>query len=302
MPLHLPPSTRREFLATLGTAFATLPALRLPAAEKSVDEDLVVLLNDTHIGAKHKPDAPIRRHLQATVDYIVGLPRRPAAVFINGDLAQRDGQPGDYRLFAEMIQPLRDAGLPIHLTLGNHDDREVFFEVLAREKSAAPPVVARHVGFVPTRRANFFLLDSLKQTMVTEGDLGVEQRDWLARALDAAPRKPALILAHHNPRLGGDPRHFPGGLKDSEALWELLAARRQVKAYVHGHVHSWGLAGHAGIHIVNTPATSNVGDPKTATPGWTMAVLRDDGITLTTHTYDRAHPWHDQQHRLPWRA
>src|SRR5687768_4800737 len=165
MPVHLGTGSRREFVSTLGAALLTLPAINVFGASRDVDEALVVLLNDTHIGETHKPATPIRRNLRSTVEAILGFVRRPAAIFINGDLALRNGQPGDYRLFAELITPLRESGIPIHLTLGNHDDREVFFEVMSERKSVAPPVVGRHVSVVQTRHANFILCDSLRRTM-----------------------------------------------------------------------------------------------------------------------------------------
>jgi 3',5'-cyclic AMP phosphodiesterase CpdA len=152
-----------------------------------------------------------------------------------------------------------------------------------------------------TRHANFFLLDSLQETMVTPGTLGRQQRAWLAKALDGHADRPAVVVAHHNPRLGGDPLHFPGGLTDSNELWEILTKRRHVKAYVHGHVHDRGFAEHEGVHIVNTPATSYVADPQRSTTGWTTARLAASGVTLMTRTTDRTHPWNGESKTLTWR-
>jgi Icc protein len=300
MPVSLPSPTRRKFLTTFGAAFVSLPFTRGNAAE--VDEDLIALLNDTHIGEKQPSDSPIPRNLMTAVDWLLAQPKRPACVLINGDLALKDGQPGDYRFLAKLIQPLRDAGLPVHLTMGNHDAREVFYEVLSAEKPQQPVVAAKHITVVPARRANLFLLDSLQIVNKAPGELGQEQLTWLARALDAHADKPAVVVAHHNPRLGGDPLHFPGGLIDSRPLWELLAPRRHVKAYVHGHIHFRSLAKHGDIHIVNTPATSYVGNAQTSTTGWTMARLRDDGMDLTTHTHLAEHAWNKQEDALGWRA
>ena len=299
MPVSLPASSRRSFLRSLGTAVLTLPEV-VRAAD--TDEDLVAILNDTHIGEKQPSGSPIPQHLTDTVKWLLALPKRPAAVLINGDLALKDGQPGDYKFFAKLIQPLRDAGLPVHLTMGNHDERDVFYSVLSADKPGQPVVAAKHVTVVQTRHANFFLLDSLMKVMVAQGELGQEQLAWLGKALDARPDKPAIIVAHHNPRLGGDPLHFPGGLTDSEPLWDMLAPRRHVKAYVHGHIHFRSLARHEDIHIINTPATSYVAKAETSTTGWTMARLRPDGVTLTTHTHLSDHPWNRQEDVLAWRA
>lgn len=297
MPLHL--TSRRQFIAQLGAA--TVLAQQ-SAFSAEVDENLIAILNDTHIGEKHPESSPVPTHLRETVAYLVGLPKHPAAVVINGDLALNNGQPGDYAHFAKLIAPLREAGIPVHLTMGNHDDRDVFHDVLRSEKNEAAPVASKHVSVVRTARANLILLDSLKLPNVPQGLLGGEQLGWLAKALDANTDKPALVFAHHNPRLGGDPRHFPGGLEDSEELWKAISARRHVKAYIHGHIHHRDFFEHEGIHILNTPATSFVANPASSTTGWTMLRIVDGGAKVTTHTHISEHAWNGVTVDLKWRG
>lgn len=299
MPIHLPHLSRRGFLVSVG---AGLVACSTPAMGREVESDLVYVLNDTHIGEKHPADSPVPSHLRQVVDELVKLDRPPVCVLINGDLALRDGQPGDYRHFEKLLRPLSEAKIDVHLTLGNHDNRETFFEVLQDQRQAAPPVNSRHISVVETRFANFFLLDSLTKTMVTQGTLGADQLRWLAKALDGRPLKPAIVVAHHNPRLGGDPLHFPGGLVDSQPLWDILASRSHVKAFVHGHIHHRSFAEHKGIHIINTPATSFVGNPQESTTGWTVARLTTNGVTLTTFTNERSHAWNGKTEMLVWRS
>lgn len=304
MPIHLSTPSRRTFLTQLGGAVVCAPALHAADAQR-VDADRIAILNDTHIAAQHPASAAIPTHLRETVAWLVAQERRPAAVVINGDLALSNGRPGDYEHFARLIAPLREAGMPVHLTLGNHDDREVFYQVLQAEKRAEPPVVSRHVGVVALPRANLFLLDSLKTVgprVVAQGLLGPEQIEWLGRMLDAHPRKPALVFAHHNPRLGGEEKHFPGGLEDSEPLWELLVSRPQVKAYIHGHIHHRDHFQHRGIHILNTPATSYVSNPTASTTGWTMAEFTDQGAEFTTLTHAPDHAWNGRVEKALWRA
>lgn len=284
-----------------GAAAACGPALQAVPLN-TLDPDCIAILNDTHIGARHPENSSIPTRLRETVAWLVGLERRPAAVVINGDLALNDGQPGDYEHFARLITPLREAGIPVHLTLGNHDNRDVFHAVLRAGEAMAAPVMSKHVGVVSLPKANLFLLDSLKGPRVAHGLLGKDQLDWLRRMLDTHAGKPALVFAHHNPRLGGEERHFPGGLEDSEALWDLLTSRPQVKAYVHGHIHHRNYFQHRGIHILNTPATGFVSRPAESTTGWTMAQLGDDGGEFTTLTHLKDHPWNRAVQKLAWRA
>lgn len=271
---------------------------QLPAAGAEVDEGLIAILNDTHIGAQQAADAAIPANLRSTIEWLLALPKRPAAVIINGDLALKDGRRGDYERFAKLIAPLQAAGLPLHLTMGNHDDRAVFYDVMKESSSA---VESKFVSMVELPGVNLFLLDSLKATMVTQGLLGPAQIDWLVKLLNTHADKPALLFAHHNPRLGGEPLHFPGGLEDSEPLWRALSTRKHVKAYIHGHIHHRNFFEHEGIHILNTPATSYVADKKTSTTGWTMLRLTAEGAEATTHAHQADHAWNGVKVPLRWR-
>ncbi|QDS96501.1 3',5'-cyclic adenosine monophosphate phosphodiesterase CpdA [Roseimaritima multifibrata] len=302
MPIHLAALTRRRVLQAAGASILLYGRHAAAAKAAEVDPDLIYLLNDTHIGEKHPTDSPVPSHLRQVVTELVQRPVKPACVLINGDLALKDGQHGDYRHFAQLIRPLQEAGIDTHLTLGNHDNREAFYEVMKTQRPDQPLVESRHISVVETAHANFFLLDSLQKTMVTQGTIGKQQLQWLTAALDASQTKPAIIVTHHNPRLGGDPVHFPGGLVDSQELWNVVGPRKWVKAYIHGHIHDRTYAQHQGIHILNMPATSYVGNPTQSTTGWTTARLSPDGIALTTHTTDAAHPWNDEMKTLTWRS
>ena len=66
MPFHFS-LDRRSFLAGSAAGFMTLSARGDEQGDKSVDEDLVFLLNDTHIGEKHPPDSPVPSHLKQVV-------------------------------------------------------------------------------------------------------------------------------------------------------------------------------------------------------------------------------------------
>lgn len=299
MPIHLPAVSRRSFLAATGAAICTWPTLA--RGDDNVDHDVVYFANDTHVGEKHAPDSTVPNNVRRLVNDLTSRKRKPACLVINGDLALRDGQPGDYHHLAKLLRPLSEAQIETHLTLGNHDHRDVFYEVLREQRQPMPAVKSRHISVVETRHANLFLLDSLHQTMVTAGTLGAEQLAWLAKALDERKDKPALIVAHHNPRFGGDPIHFPGGLTDSKELWEVLVPRTQVKAYIHGHVHDREYSQHQGIHILNLPAVSFVADRTKSANGWSIATFTPQGMTVETRTHEPDHSWNGQKQKFAWR-
>ena len=300
--MHLPPISRRQFLARSLAAGAVLgldPGLL--AATKRTDDNAWALLSDIHLAANR---ALIARGINMTDHFttisreLLSLPKRPAGVIIAGDCAYNSGESADYGVMVDLLQPIRADQMPIHLALGNHDHRERFWEALNWEKSAPrPPLPGRQVALMRTARANWFILDSLEKTLSTPGLLGQDQLDWLAKSLDENHSKPALILVHHNPGVSGN----IGGLKDTEALYNVIRPRKQVKAYIYGHTHTWKVEQDAsGIHLVNLPPVAYVfheGDPA----GWVEANLERNGINLEFHCLDHGHKAHGQIVKLKWR-
>jgi Icc protein len=302
MPIHLAPIPRRRFLARTLAAGAGLTLVpELLAGAKQADPDTWALLSDIHVAADRALKVRginMTEHFRAVCGEVLALPRLPAGMFVNGDCAYNSGHPGDYALVADMLEPIRGAQIPVHLTVGNHDDREHFWEAFQEERQSPRLVRERQVSLLRTPRANWFMLDSLEKTMSTPGLVGPEQLHWLAETLDANPDKPALVLVHHNPGLDGGNM----GLKDTLAFLEVIRPRKQVKAYIYGHTHSWKIEqDSSGIHFINLPAVSYVfreGEPS----GWTLANLGADGIRLKLSCLDPTHKQNGQNVNLKWRS
>jgi len=303
MPVILPKLSRREFLkraAMAGAAAALAPKIYAELAAKLGNPDTFFLLSDTHIAADA---ASLNRgvnmadNLAACIRELAAWPVKPAAVIINGDLALKEGLPGEYANFGKSIETLR-ALAPLHLSLGNHDQRENFWSAFPRDAAKSKAVPPRQTAFFPGDRANWFLLDSLDITNKTPGELGNDQLGWLARELDLCPQKPALVVVHHDPQFSTP----TSGLRDTAALMEVLAPRRQVKALVFGHTHDWQVSSHAsGIHLVNLPPTSYLFKPGRPN-GWVRCTLAGDRAEFELRSLDPQHPEHGKIQRLAWRA
>jgi 3',5'-cyclic-AMP phosphodiesterase len=307
MPISLPQLSRREFLkrtALAGAALTVAPEIHAGIFGKSRDKNTFFFLSDTHIAAnpaeifaKENIKANMTDQLAAVSHELAAWPVKPAAVIVNGDLAYLTGKPDDYAQFAKAIAPVR-ALAPLHLTLGNHDERENFWSAFPLDAAKQDSVPQKQISVFEGANANFFLLDSLQFASKTPGEVGSVQLDWLARELDARPQMPAIVFVHHNPQ-------FPKpttGLLDSDALLAVLAPRKQVKALIFGHTHDWKIWQHAsGIHLVNLPPTSypfHEGRPV----GWVRATLAENGMEIELRALDAKHPEHAQPKRLVWRT
>jgi len=302
MPIHLPPISRRQFLrrsvaACAGVAFA--PSLF--AASKKIDPNSWALLSDIHLAAdraKIARNINMVEHFATVSKELLSLPKRPAGVFINGDCAYNHGEPGDYATLADLLTPIREQQIPIHLALGNHDNRDTFWDAFQQEKAAKRPLQDKQATILQTPHANWFILDSLEKAPAGPGLLGKEQLDWLGKALDQNAKKPALVMIHHNPGF----TNGNVGLKDTVELMEILRPRKQVKAYIFGHTHHWKVEQEAtGIHLINLPPVAYLfheGDPA----GWVHATLSGKGMKLELRCIDTSHKAHGQIQNLEWRA
>jgi len=307
MPLRLPQLTRREFLKRaalagvgLGLVELTPPKCYAGLFGKARDKHTFAFFSDPHIAA----DAALTHggvnmadNLAACARELAAWPARPATVIVNGDLAFASGLPEDYGTFGRLMEPVR-ALAPVHLTLGNHDEREHFWQAMPRDAAKLKSVPQKQVAVFSADRADWFLLDSLDVPNTAPGEYGAAQLDWLAHELAARPAKPAMLVGHHNLQPPGGKT----GLKDSAAFEELIARHRQVKAYIFGHTHNWHVEEHpSGVQLVNLPPTGYVfkeGRPS----GWVRATLARDGMEIELRSLDATHPEHAQVKQLRWRG
>ena len=126
MPIHLPPISQRQFLAgSLAAGTGLLVTGSAAAAKPAADPNRWALMADTHIWERHdgsyrnvKPAENFIQERRA----VLALDPRPAAAFVAGDTAFLVGHAADYAVLMDLVKPIRTAGLPVHLALGNHDD------------------------------------------------------------------------------------------------------------------------------------------------------------------------------------
>ncbi|MEM7147141.1 MAG: metallophosphoesterase [Verrucomicrobiota bacterium] len=303
MPLHLSRKgrSRREFIRSVtgGVLIGTWAAsARGVEGEGGEVEERWALLADTHIDAD--PALVVRGTCMAeTLSEVVAQVVLEAegagldGVIIDGDCAYNVGLREDYETLVDLLEPLVATGVPIHMTLGNHDDRERFYEVLeAGEEEGESPVGGKHVSVIEGPAARWVLMDSLWKVNEVPGEMGAEQLEWLKGYLGKVGEGPVILVGHHYPEvfrddvIGGDEKIEIAGLMDGPAFMEMVTGFPSVKAYVYGHSHDWGMrTGAEGVHRVNLPPTSYIfkeGRPR----GWVLAEVGEAGVRLDLRELD----------------
>lgn len=311
MPIILPPITRRQFiqrsLAFGGTAIIAPHALA--AADRKgagLDQSRVALLADTHISADSSqrypgtkwPGTPVKEEnhewvnmadcLTEAAKSVLALNPRPAHLIVNGDCALSNGKEGEYKEFLRLVEPIRAAGITVHVTIGNHDNRENLWKLLPFLKREQMGVQA---GVVELAHANLVLLDSGKR-----GVLGEEQLDWLAKELDQRADKPALIFGHFNPYPNRGVRPIKG-MRDGPSLLKLLAERKHARGYFYGHTHEWQYDQRDHLHLINQPAVSYYFG-KGHAHGWVDMKLSETTAELELQCIDPKHKQHGEQRQV----
>ncbi len=294
--------SRRSFLKAGAVAAGGWVLLPAPGnAAEATDPNRFVLMADTHVCADRTASEhgcnPDETFQQAVKD-ILELAPRPAGVIVAGDCVYLHGRKGDYAVLKELLAPLRGAGIPVLLAMGNHDNRESLQAVMPDAVILGNDALHnRKTAVVSSPHADWYLLDSLEKTDFTPGRFGDEQLAWLADALDTHPARPALLVSHHYPRKSDD----DNGLIDTEAFRKVIDPRAQAKAWFYGHSHAWSVRPEdGGFHSVNLPANAWLFDE--AQPrGFVDAHLDASGITLNLHCLNRDDPRHGEKHRLDWR-
>ena len=304
MPVILPPIARRDFIKSslaLGGSVVASSSLGV-GRDRSVEFDLnrVALLADTHIsdnpdrsypGTKW-PGSPVKEEehewvnmadsLAQSAREIIELNPRPANLIINGDCALSRGTEAEYKEFLRLVEPIRAAGITVHITIGNHDNRENLWELLPFLKKDQMGI---HADVIELPHANFFLLDSGRK-----GILGEKQLNWLAQELDERTDKPALIFGHFNPYPNRGERPIKG-MRDGSSLLKLLAAHKHARAYFYGHTHEWQHDQQDHLHLINQPAVSYYFG-KGHAHGWVDMKLTVRSANLELHCINPKHKQH----------
>ena len=174
------------------------------------------------------------------------------ALFITGDLSDW-GETGDYERLKSDIAGL---DIPVHLCIGNHDDRPTFlntFPELSGDKGFVQHVLNLRVGHAIT-------LDTWGEA-THAGHFCSARADWLTEQLATLPG-PVWLFMHHNPVATRIAPLDQIMLLDAERFTQTIAPYREKIAHIfHGHCHLPLSGNIAGIPFSAPRGTNHAGWP-----------------------------------------
>lgn len=246
-------------------------------------------LTDTHLvppGQLLYGSDPQRR-LQAAVRSMAAEHGDAAFCIVTGDLAHL-GEPAAYAALHDTLAALP---MPVHLLLGNHDDRAAF-------RAQFPATPADEAGFVqqalPFAQGLLLMLDT-NEPGVSHGVYCPRRCQWLAAQLRDSGDAPLWIAMHHPPFDVGLPSMDAIGLHDAAAFAEVLAPHRaRVRHLFFGHVHrpisgSWQGVPFSTLRATNHQVALDL-QRRDAIPGSfeppAYAVVLADGRQTLVHSHD----------------
>ncbi|WP_256737446.1 3',5'-cyclic-AMP phosphodiesterase [Pseudomonas sp. dw_358] len=235
---------------------------------------LLVQLTDSHLFAEAQGKLlgmTTRDSLQRVIELVAAEQPQIDLILATGDLSQ-DGTAESYQAFDAMTQAF---DVPKRWFAGNHDETQVM-QAVTRGKDLMSPVVD-----IGSWRVT--LLDSSVSGSVP-GFLADDQLQLLAQALSEAPDRHHLVCLHHHPVSIDCQWMEPIGLRNPNALFDLLERFPQAKAVLWGHIHQDFDQTHKGLRMLASPSTCIQFKPRSEgfaldelAPGYRWLRLLPDG-------------------------
>jgi Icc protein len=207
---------------------------------------LLAQLSDPHLRAGADGDAAAAA-LAAAIDALLALDQLPDVVLVSGDLVDT-GAADDYVRVRELLAALP---MPLHVLVGNHDDRAGLRANFDLPASGELLQYALRLG--PLR---LVCCDTI-QPGRDDGAYGPERLAWLAATLAEDRQTPTIVALHHPPLpigiSGLDELGLPAD--DRRALAALLAQHPQICRVIAGHVHRAVAGELGGRPVLTCPST-----------------------------------------------
>lgn len=201
-------------------------------------------------------------------------------IVVLGDLVHdSDSAETDRRNLRRVVEVIDAADAPTRYLPGNHDVANL-----------SPAAFERITGTeTPGRDGDCLFLDStVPGSPVGRGEVGEEQRSWLASRL--ADRESAIAFTHHpvHYRDVGSNRWFgetpeQAFASDKALVHEALADGDAVRAVCNGHLHETAHVEYEGVHHFTVNSFNKELEPDAATGGYAVVEVAEEGeLTVTS--------------------
>lgn len=212
---------------------------------------LIAHITDLHVSDDGKPvhdlvdtDAATR----AVVAALRALDPPPDVILATGDLTHD----GDGVAAARARALLEGLPAPVLVCTGNHDRRESLRAAFGRRADDRDDAWMAYA--VEDFAERLICLDAATDNPFV-GAMPLAQADWLAARLAEQPERPTILFLHHPP--------FDTGIKwmdeigigaGRDALWRVVAAHRNIRAILCGHLHRPMAGVWAGVPVYAAPS------------------------------------------------
>lgn len=188
---------------------------------------------------------------ERAIQAVLALSPRPDAVVVTGDLTDKD----DAREYSQVRRLLRKLPMPVYVIPGNHDGSQTMRGALKDYPGVndAPGPKIHYTAEIGAMR--LIALDTHVPGK-PYGELGADQLAWLSDTLSESDR-PTMIALHHPPVPTGLVNMDRIGLKDADALAEVIRPHSHIERLICGHVHRPITASFAGKTLTIAPSTAH---------------------------------------------
>lgn len=203
-------------------------------------------ISDSHLYEKTLNERFVRQLERAVAD-INALDPQPDFVLYGGDLAQL-GQPGELKLGAQILKQVK---APLKMMVGEHDwfldMGDLWKELFGKHYYSFDHKGVHFITLMSVNEKDFWTaknLSPMQRMQIVSGlddgrqsafEVGVEEREWLARDLANIPKTTPIVVFSHSP-LYKLYRPWNFWTDDADEIQALLQPFQTVTV-VHGHTH-----------------------------------------------------------------
>jgi 3',5'-cyclic AMP phosphodiesterase CpdA len=166
--------------------------------------------------------------LEQAIETVISRHADADFCILAGDLADL-GQRAAYERLKTLVSRLP---IPVHITLGNHDDRPTFFSVFGHSFAAE---TGKADKVIDAKGYRIIVLDSSEPGRV-DGVLEPVQVGWLRARLAEALDRPVIVVLHHN----ANALHIHSDtirMLEPDGFIAALKTHPDIRQVIAGHVH-----------------------------------------------------------------